>query len=358
MLAVTTLFLVPWLVLSWWLERERWWPRPLPRLFTAGAAFAAGALPGVWGWMGGLARGEAPLFPPGYVVAWGPDLLGYVIPQGSWALGPVFQSLGARLHGAGGREMYVGLVFLALAVLGGGRSGRRGVPLAAAALFAWLVSLGPALWVAGQRLDLPYSPYRALIEVVPAYAASRTPERFFLAALPALAVLAGQGADRLLHRKRPRLVFGALAGLLLLELVPPPLRTEPIVVDPAYPRIAEDPAPGAVMELSTDPDDLNDFVFHQTVHHRPIVGGPIARASGETRRFETSLDLHRRLSYPKLVPGALEDLGRAGVAFLVVHRGGMGSQSWDFLRNTYGEHATLIAGADSLAVFRITSREP
>ena len=144
-----------------------------------------------------------------------------------------------------------------------------------------------------------------------------------------------------------------LIALVLVELLPSPIAVERVTVDPVYRTLATDPAPGAVLELSLDPGLLNDFVFHQLIHRRPIVGGPLARPSPTALRFQEDLDLYRRLSYPSTTPAALDDLKRSGIAFLVLHRGKMGPESWDFLIQSFSKYGPLVESGDRRIVLRL-----
>ena len=75
-----------------------------------------------------------------------------------------------------------------------------------------VLSLGPVLQVAGQRLGIPL-PYALCYYIIPGFSSMRTPARFAVLVALATAVLAGLGFD-VLRRRHPRLGSAFLMGTL------------------------------------------------------------------------------------------------------------------------------------------------
>jgi hypothetical protein len=153
-----------------------------------------------------------------------------------------------------------------------GHAGFAGLP-AVVALTGFVLSLGPILHVAGQKIWIPL-PYAPLYYLIPGFSSMRAPARFSVLAVLGLAVLAGVGYSYLERRARGRGRVGAgtwrfataglfaIAGLwawvrpiTLLEL--PTRATAP----PAYQWLAgADPAP--LLEVPVPATDADESELH------------------------------------------------------------------------------------------------
>jgi hypothetical protein len=124
---------------------------------------------------------------------------------------------------------------------------------------------------------------------VPLIDAARTPTRFAIVAALGLAILFA-GALAALGRRYPqrRRAIVAVTGLLLLfELVPAPRTLYSASVPAFYHDIAKDPRRVRVLHL---PFGVRDgtftagnfsarYLFYQTVHGKPLIGGYLSRIS-------------------------------------------------------------------------------
>lgn len=349
--SMTGLFVASWLILTAILRAGTWRPGAVRRVLLAAGAFALGALPLSLAW---LAGGESRIAHPTELVRWSPDLLGFVTPQDSALLGPLVEAMAAGFHRPSGEEVYLGWALLVAAALGMAALRRKGIPLLATALFALLLSLGPGIWIAGTHH--PYAPnaYDTLLGIAPVLQGIRTPNRFVVVALMALVPLAAAGVGRLATRRAGRWAIPALAVLALVELVPDPITAVPAKVPDVFRRIGADSAPGALIELPLrDINDLNRAAFHQLAHRRPIPGGPLIRPTPEARSFELRENLHVRLSSDRTIPGAVADLRRLDVAFVVWHRRDIEPGTWTAIRNVFSELAELWHEEPTLLVFRL-----
>ena len=260
------------------------------------------------------------------------DLLGFLVPPPEhWASRacPPLETLSVKLASEGWNEnvFYLGWVATALALVGvwKGTDDERKSWLVVA-LGAGLLSLGPALKVAGRVLPIPL-PYE-LLRWLPFYEWARTPGRLNETVVLAVAVLATWGAGRLLSRLgrgRKRLLLAtALAAVLLVDyavVVPWPMADTSV---PAFyhqlAQLEDEPGDGAVLDLP-----LWDYLtgqyqlYYQTVHGRPIVGGHIFRRMPEAEAVMAEIET---LAVSALAPGpdAPRRLADYGIEYVVLHR--------------------------------------
>jgi hypothetical protein len=180
------------------------------------------------------------------------------------------------------------LVALAVVAVAAWRAGYR--PRAG---WIWLtagfatLSLGPFLHVAGVNTLVPL-PW-ALLRYVPIVGAARSPARFAVVAALGLAVLFA-GALAALGQRHPRrrAWITALAGaVLVFELLPAPRTLYSAEVPSIYHRIAADPRPVRVLQLpfgvrdgvSSAGNFSSRYLYFQTVHGKPLIGGYLSRIS-------------------------------------------------------------------------------
>ncbi len=227
----------------------------------------------------------------GGAAAFSADLLGLVTPL---FYHPLFADLDYSRRALGvdpfERVAYMGIVAATLAAVGARRQ-RAACGWLALALAAWALSLGPLLRVGGAPLLLDVGGMRthivlpwALIGELPLLNMTRTPARFNLLIGLALAVAAGYGAAALLRRPwRARWSGGALAlalgALILFEYQSFwPLPTVPAAVPAAVRALRDRADVRAVYDVPWDHLlAAKDGLYLQTVHHKPLIAGQIAR---------------------------------------------------------------------------------
>ena len=165
-----------------------------------------------------------------------------------------------------------------------------------AAVFTWLLSLGPVLQLLGKSkftlfevtVPLPY----LLLYKLPLFSIMRTPARLTVLTMLALGVLvtfslaallrwARSSDSRTLSRGNWRyLALGwGLPMLILFEFQVAPFPERDLVPPgwtvPIYAQIAKEPGDFALLELPLRP--FGDYMAYQTIHGKPIIGGYLAR---------------------------------------------------------------------------------
>jgi len=190
------------------------------------------------------------------------------------------------------------------------------------ALAAFVLSLGPEVTAGGRELF--HGPYRLLYEHFPGFGGLRTAARWGLFFWFFAAVLAGLGLSGLLARlssgKLRALAILVLAAALAVELWPTAIRGQgpqpiPGRLPPFVAWLKAQPGQGAVLHLPLDSPRKNSFFTYISAYHfRPLLNG----YSGYFPRG------HQALGSLLTVPPSREliaDLARAGVRWVLVHRG-------------------------------------
>ena len=223
----------------------------------------------------------------------GLDLLALVLPNPNHPLAPdaIRDWITARPHGYFENVAslpFVALGVLLLALVAGWRPSRWWAGLA---IFFGALALGPFVHVAGANTFIP-GPW-ALLRYVPLVGLARTPARFSVVMMLALAVLLAS-ALTWLGRRSPgwrRLMLAAAGMLLAFELLPAPLTLHSAAVPALYRHVAAAPEGLKLLELPYGIRDgtfsIGDFsartMFYQTAHGKTIMGGLLSRVS--TRRI-------------------------------------------------------------------------
>ncbi len=345
-----------WLVWTAILDRPRIRKGRLWRIPVAAAAVAIGTLPFIWEWLVWLVKSRAQVWSGEELARWSPDLLGFFTPPQGALLGGVSDAWASRLHGVGGNEVFLGIVFTVLAVLGARRMGRAGLVLLLTAVTGLLLALGPGAWIGGKRLDAPFSLYAALEKVFPFVGACRVPSRFVPMILVAMAPLAAAGFATVLGR------WGRIAYLLvplaLAESLVIPRGYDAVRAENLYVEMREDPTPGAVFELTLQRENPNVYASGQIVHRRPLISGHLPRVSLPALELDAKLNLRARLTRPETAAAALEDMRGIGVAFFVLHRAGVPTEAWQQVTAFFEERAEVWNRSRERVVYRLRREGP
>lgn len=195
------------------------------------------------------------------------------------------------------------------------------------AVFA-VLSLGPILYIMGRsswtafetRVLLPY----ALLYDLPGFSVMRTPGRFAVLVSLGGAVLAAHGLVALRRRwpRAGRLLPALAAALIVAEYWAPP-QLAALGRQDYTAALRADPAPGAVLNVPTAP--LVEYLWYQTQHERPIVGGHLSRQPPDQFAAENPALRYLRSTTPPEETDAVRDgaglrsLRQAGIRYLVVH---------------------------------------
>jgi hypothetical protein len=155
------------------------------------------------------------------------------------------------------------------------------------ALFFGGLALGPFVHVAGMITHVP-GPW-AFLRYVPIVGLARTPSRFSVVVMLAVAVLFASALVWLAgrHPGRRRVVLAVAAALLVFELWPAPRPLYSAAIPPIYAHVAAAPADLRHLELPIGVRDgtfsIGNFTarsqFFQTMHGKRLIGGYLSRVS-------------------------------------------------------------------------------
>jgi hypothetical protein len=187
------------------------------------------------------------------------------------------------------------------------------------ALFG-LLALGPFVHVAGVNTYVP-GPW-ALLRYVPIVGLTRSPTRFSVVMMLGCAVLFATALVWLgqTYPRRRRALLGAVAVVLLVELLPAPQTLYSASIPAIYRHVAAAPADTRLLELPFGVRDgtssVGDFTarsqFYQTAHGKSLIGGYLSRLAWgrlpELRRHEVLQPLIL-LSEGLPVPAPLQSRG-------------------------------------------------
>lgn len=289
----------------------------------------------------------------------GADLLSYVAPDGrtpSFLLVELrrlglpevlawVRSLYAGFHGnLDEKSLYLTLTCMVLAGLGLWRSlfaGRgkyvdesrrpavdpRAVwAFALLGLFAFVYSLGYEVRFAGEKLFV--NPLFEACKVLPLFRGERTPSRMGILTVLAVCFFAALGAERLLASLGPRrwarvgLTLALLLAVGLETFAPGTPRRLPTsrFLSPAILALAEE-TPGPVLNVPFDRHGARGqadvYLFQQTVHGHPLLGGYVSRLDLRTEAFLNAhplLQILHHADYGALTARTLADMSDAELA--------------------------------------------
>jgi hypothetical protein len=192
-------------------------------------------------------------------------------------------------------------------------------------LFFFLTSMGPTLQVWGQYVPFGLMPYRLLEVIFPWIKVSGVPSRMMVIVMLFAAVISAVGLDLLLRTsKRSRLVAIALVAILFAEYLPQKLPTFNGKIPDWVSVLTELPGRGGVIDARGDPYTA---MYFQTVHHKPILGGVVARVPQSlkernnqinqcvTDRDSKTLREHFEFDYAVTGYGEIYDLSRGAVVY-------------------------------------------
>ena len=282
-----------------WVGRGEWrrvLRGPVWRLILVLIVFAALTSPVLLPMLNEARTNKSIKYDPQESVVYSADLLSFVTPYelhpvlGKFSRPPAEKFTGNPAE----RTTYLGLVALILAACGSWFYRRRGGSFWLLSFVSFAVlALGPLLHVGGRavftvfKLTIPL-PY-ALLYQLPFFSIMRTPARFVLIAILALAILAAFGVKALLERLPVRLPTDrpnplrwaswglvALVSLLVAFEFAPYVTTAYPNVPALYDPIRRDPdATQAVLELPLRP--ASHFYIAQVAYQKPMIGGYLAR---------------------------------------------------------------------------------
>ena len=330
---------------------------------TAGALIASAAVGGL-SLVSGVGRGAGLDRVVGDVSIYGVRPLELVVPsQGSIVFGQRFDAfLGRHTHGSNPTETsnYLGLLTIALVlawlVIAARGWAKLPVRLRSATLGLLGVLVAALLFAAPSPIQvgghLIWMPSRVLWEIVPAI---RVPSRWVALVMTALLPLAALGLQAAASRfERPKLRYVAPAALVAAAAV---LSFLELTIYPARPRIRTDPRPAEYAAVARTPPGIlaeypidlsSDYVFWQSIHHRPILNGPPVFPAEDARR----------VLIDPAVPGTASKLSLLGVTAIVTHADALDylSSNPDVPNANWGPGYALVArGSDGASLWRVVA---
>ena len=225
----------------------------------------------------------------------GVDVLSYLIPNPNHPLAPreFFDWLNARPGGFG--EQVASISWVALGVILAAWRLTRFRPSrfwTGVLIVFGVMSIGPFLSIAGVQTHIP-GPW-ALLRYAPLIGSARMPGRMSIVVMMAFTVLFACALVELGRRfpQRRRLLLGAVAVLLAVELAPAPRALHAASLPRIYDVIAADPRSVRVLELPTGVRDglsmIGDFSpktqFYQAFHGKGLIGGYLSRVSASCKQ--------------------------------------------------------------------------
>lgn len=243
-------------------------------------------------------------------------------------------------------------------------------------LFFTIISLGPILHFNGafsftdSNLKIPL-PYQLLYSTVPFLKNCRTVGRFFVIATLGYSVLAGYGFSELLKYKpeRKKLIFTIVGFLLIFEYLCIPYPTTQVNVPDFYYKISNDTNNYAVLEI---PQNSNagymdfQYLYYQTIHNKPLVGGYAARYPANVSDFQRKTPFIKELQYYSLgakdiLQENVTDIGTSvlnanNIRYVIIHKNQLSSEQLDFVNDLLNKTLKTepeIYAEDGLIVYRV-----
>ena len=343
-----------WLLFSLLAERQTWSRR------TALALLAAGFVCGVI---------VAPFFIPLVVAWWDPNLSQDLTASDAGGTGvnllnffaisehqPLVRE-GGILEQWRHSEVAIGYLVLALVVWAAIKRWAKARFWVISALLFIALALGPKLHIGDRGFPAVPTPYRLLGSTVIGESI-RKPERFCVLLGISVAVAAAVGfaalLDRIPSRRWKSLTSVFIGAFILFEywIVPFPM-TEPIQ-SPFYAQLSQEPGQFAVADFPIGFHAHDKwYMYAQTLHGRPMVGGHVSRVPAHAHDFMDSVPLLTAARQGVPEQGALDDISRQlkplsenGVRYILIHKYRLSSEeasgwrAW-FATKPYYEDAYL-----------------
>lgn len=263
------------------------------------------------------------------------DLLAYVVPNRLQPVyGHLFTSFYDRFQKNRNYVAFLGYSVIVLAILGTWYSRRAALPWVLVAGCYGAMALGPVLRFNGRLYPGVPMPYR-LIGWTSFVRLLKQPDRFNLVLGLPIAVLVGYGVDSLCRRWRDGLgkrwqwvTWAACAMLVAWEYVSIPMWTIATDYPATVARLRDEAGEFAVLDVPVGRELDKRYLYYQTIHERPILGGHISRPLPGTYAFIESHSLLTRLFDGRVVDLTdaelaceMESLVMSNVRYILLHKG-------------------------------------
>ena len=154
-----------------------------------------------------------------------------------------------------------------------------------------LISLGPELRIFNNLTGI-ILPERFFYEVIPGWDAIRAPARFIVITNISLAILSSYTIFNLMEKKLfsnkiKYIILFVIIAILLFDYSHLPFNTNEITIPEIYDEIKSDKSNFSILDLPLGGHGERNllsspaFMFYQTIHEKPIIGGYESRPSNE-----------------------------------------------------------------------------
>ncbi len=273
-----------------------------------------------------------------YAEAKSADLVSFLVPGGDHPLlGGAVAPFYARF--AHWRPAFLGYLPLALALIAALTRPRQAAFWLLSTLFFASLALGTTLHVNGRAYPGVPTPYRLMVSIAPPLKIIRQPNRFNVMVAFSLAVPVALGSERLAawlseafhwprwpSGARRTLLCAALALGIASEYLAIPCPLLPASVSPFYRALAEESEEQVLLELPLDDFYSRRSLYPQTIHHKRLVNGYLARVPPTATAFIYNDPLLRALRIrmevdPDLhnLPDEKAVLAANGIRYVVIH---------------------------------------
>jgi hypothetical protein len=247
-------------------------------------------------------------------------------------------------------------------------------------LFFSIISLGPILHINGVYSFTAFKtyialPYVVMYDIVPFLDNCRTVGRFFVVATLGFSVLAGYGlSDLFKYKPEKKVLIGAVvSSLIILEFLCIPYPTVQASVPAFYDKISNDQENYGLLEipLNHNAGYMNfEYLYYQTVHHKPLVGGYAARYPANIRSFQKYTPFIRELNfYPAPQEDILPDVTQIGssvlrlnnIRYVIIHTNELSDQQINYVNKLLKETLKTVPDVypeDKLIVYQVPDVTP
>lgn len=276
------------------------------------------------------------------------DLLAPFIPGGHWRFAELTEFYWSRLPGnINESSAYVGLSVVVLTCYAWKKRNKlRSIHPSFSLWYLiffvfWMLSLGPAISIAGETVFTTITPYGILQLLFPPLELSGVPARMMVMVMLSASVISAMSLSILFNSTSPkRKYLGAVLGLVMcIEFLPTPIPSTPALI-PDYVNILKQmPETGGVIDTITPPSTA---LYHQTIHAKPMADGYISR-------YPTSVVVEDLLKNQLIENNEYEKLSAEyGISYLVTDS--------NIDKTAFLSNLKLIHEASGVAVYAIKGR--
>lgn len=249
-----------------------------------------------------------------------------------------------------GKPYFLGYFVLPLAIFG---TLKKQFPVKKYFIFLFLagivLALGSHLHVGSKTFSFIVLPYY-IIEHIPILNAARAPERFIFLSFFAMSIFSAAATESILDFAKSRLRSGAvklvtplICAAIIANFWYAPMEMTSIASPAFYNNLEKEPGDFAIMNLPLlDGHGMRYYMYLQTIHHKPICGGLLARF-GLT--YYSDIMKEQFLSYKYLAPRKYK--------YVILHRAYLSESNYATFRSTLDRNFTLLSDENGESLYRV-----